>query len=104
MANWKYRLRTGKCLRQAIDMEDYEKVVANLKECYQELYRTVPDGMFDGDDLEEAFEELDYIEGTVWSFYNEDDMVEEDEVLSEIDYHLGEFYTLCDNLGVWVEV
>jgi len=101
MAGWKYRLESGKALRQAIDMEDYEKVVEGLRCLYREIHKVVPE-MYDEDDLQNTMDDLDMLEGTVYGYQEED--VDEDELVEEIDYALGEVYDLCDTYRLWVEV
>ena len=37
MKEWKYTLKNGKILREAINEENYEKILKTLKECYTEI-------------------------------------------------------------------
>ena len=82
---WNYTLKCGKALRDAIKAEDIPEIFNQLKRAYQEL---LAKGLIDEYDYEEYTEDFE--------FYSD----EEDE--ETVDYELGDFYDLCDNLGVWV--
>lgn len=86
---WSYTLRNGANLRDAIDAEDYYGIIESLKKCYQELLDAE---IIDEDDYETYVEDFEYID------------VDDEDAEEEIDFQLGEFYDLCDNLGVWVSM
>ena len=91
MANWNYTIRKGKALREAIYAEDIEQVVKCLLECYKELLKKLSDEDRDwkGFDIEDAI--------GILTDYEADD---EDNV----NYHLEEFYAICDSIGVWIAI
>ena len=86
MARWKYQLKCGKELRKAIDGGNYKRVINVLDHAYDELLRV---GLIDEDDLMQYTEEF--------VIYDADGLDEDD-----VNYELGEFYDLCDNVGVWI--
>ena len=89
MARWKYTLRFGKNLREAIDNEDVEAVVICLIACYRELLNQMNE-----DDKD--FYELD-IEDAIFNLDNFDEG-------EDVDDYLAYFYDLCDDLGAWVAI
>ena len=91
MGKWKYTLRFGKALREAIKAEDTAMVVKCLIACYRELLNKLSDedkGWKEWD-IEDGIECLEAYDG-------------EDE--DEIDYYLAEFYDICDDVGAWVAI
>lgn len=94
MARWNYIIASGVALREAIDDENVEQTVKCLLFCYKELESKLSeeDKDWEGFDIEEAVEALDYI----------DRMGVEDEDEEEINDHLENFYDLCDRLGAWI--
>ena len=84
---WNYTLKSGKALRQAIADEDYEAVKERLIAAYKEINEAMPD-IYDEDDLAYDISNLEVMD------------LDED----EIDYALSDFYDLCDNLGIWVDI
>lgn len=98
---WKYTLKSGKALRNAINEDDNIETLNVLKTCYQEINRAMPD-LYDEGDLENDIEDIDnQIDNCV--NYEDYDMTEED-VEDEINYLLSNFYDLCDNLSIWVDI
>ena len=95
MAKWEYTLKNSKALRSAIDEEDYYGIVEALKDSYTEIHQALPD-VYDEDDLERDIEELDIL---LENLEDSDGGAED-----EVDYALNEFYDLCDNIRVWVEI
>ena len=86
MANWNYIIHKGKALREAIYAEDIEQVVKCLLACYKELYDKLSDEDRDwkGLDIEDTI-------GTLTNYETDD-----------VDYHLEEFYAICDTVGAWI--
>ena len=87
---WRYELKNGKNLRAAINNEDAEQVVVELRKCYDELRDA---GIIDDDDYERWVEEgLDLLDSEDEDFYD------------SVDWELDQFYDLCDNIRVWVNL
>lgn len=93
MAKWKYTIRWGKELREAIEAEDTAMVAKCLICCYRELLNE----MSDEDKEWKACTIEDSIE--VLAFYAIDPDDEDN-----IDYYLEEFYDICDDVRAWVEI
>lgn len=90
-SRWGYTLKCGKDLRSAIQSEDPREVLTQLERAYNEL-RTA--GLIDDDDYESYTEDFElYGDFSDW-----------DDPEETIDYELSNFYDLCDNLGVWIDV
>lgn len=96
---WKYELRSGLNLRNAIKDDDNESTLIALKECYKEINKVMPkeygEDEFDGV-LAEIDNQIDNCNN-----YTDYDMTEDD-IQREINYMLSEFYDLCDYLRIWV--
>lgn len=98
MKEWKYTLKNGKILREAIKEEDYEKILRTLKECYTEILDFfVKEGLTELEDRDDEYEE--YTENIDMLLEDIDNIEEE-----EIDYELSLFYDLCDNTNIWIEL
>lgn len=92
MAKWKYTIKSGVSLREAIDNEDTEQAVKCLLSCYKELL----------DKLNE-WDEQDYetdIHDSIGVLMAYELCSDDDEDF--INDALAEFYDLCDELGAWV--
>ena len=87
MGKWKYTLKLGIQLRDAIESEDVDAVVAALITCYRELQVMLSD-----DDKELI--EFD-IEDAIYNLEN----IDPDE---DIDDYLECFYDICDNVRIWI--
>ena len=99
MAEWRYTLKNGKALREAIEDEDFAAVLDNLAKCCTEIYDKFPDEYWQyDDDIEDISNQMDNLEN-----YEDYDMTYED-VEDEINYLLSNFYDLCDGLRIWVEL
>lgn len=99
MANWKYKLVTGKALRDAIDNEDSKNTLNCLRKCYEEIHKLMPD-LYDEDDLADDISEIDNQLDNLEN-YEEYDMTEED-CQDEINYLLQDFYDYCDDNRIWI--
>lgn len=98
MKEWKYTLKNGKILREAIKEEDYEKILITLKECYIEILDFfVKEGLTELENRDDEYEE--YIEN-INVLLGDVDIIEED----DIDYELSLLYELCDNTNIWIEL
>ena len=94
MGQWKYTLKSGKALRNAIDEEDYEGIIDGLVACFSELNKALPDD-YDADELDSDLADIDGIRDT---------LDEGDDIEDELNYKLDELYDLCDALKVWVDL
>ena len=101
MRKWTYKLMTGKQLRQAISDDDMTATLDALKECWKEISKAMPD-VYDADDLENDLEEIDNQLDNCGNY--EDYSMTEDDVQDEINYMLRQFYDLCDDLRIWVDL
>ena len=98
MKEWKYTLKNGKILREAIKEEDYEKILRTLKECYTEILDFfVKEGLTELEDRDDEYEE--YIEN-INVLLGDVDTIEED----DINYELSLLYEMCDNTNIWIEL
>lgn len=89
MANWRYTLKCGSALREAIADEDYDRVLDNLKTAWTEIHTQFPDEYADYE-LENDLEDIEAIR--------------EDTSEEEIDYLLSNLYDYCDATRIWVEL
>ena len=89
MAKWKYTLRFGKNLREAIDEGSVEAVVKCLIACYRELQIKLSDE-------DKELVEFD-IEDAIFNLENFD--MDED-----VDDYLECFYDLCDDVRAWIGI
>lgn len=101
MNRWKHTLKNGKKLREAINNDDNIQTLEALKECYKEINR-IMSSLFDDDDLENVLSEIDNQLDNCENY--EDYDMTEDDVQDEINYLLRQFYDLCDNLRIWVDL
>jgi len=95
MTRWRYTLKFGEALRNAIDEENYEDIISGLVACFTELHKALPDDYSDYE-LECDLADISAIKDDF------DDYGESDDVEDEINYKLEELYDLCDGLKVWV--
>lgn len=101
MAKWRYILKNGKALRDAINKDSNEETLEALRKCYEEIHEAMPDEYTEEDlyrDIDEIENQLDNCEN-----YEDYDMTEDD-VQDEVNYLLSNFYDLCDGLRIWVEL
>lgn len=92
MAKWRYTLKFGEALRNAIYDEDYEAILDALVACFTELNQALPED-YDEDELERDLEDISAIKEN----FDDGEDIEDD-----INYKLDELYDLGDNLLVWV--
>jgi hypothetical protein len=101
MAKWKYTLKNGKALRNAINKDSNEETLEALRKCYEEIHEAMPDEYTEEDlyrDIDDIENQLDNCEN-----YFDYDMTEDD-VQDEVNYLLSNFYDLCDGLRIWVDL
>lgn len=101
MNRWKHILKNGKNLREAINDDDNVQTLEALKECYKEINRIMLSA-FDDDYLENVLSEIDNQLDNCENY--EDYDMTEDDVQDEINYMLRQFYDLCDDLRIWVDL
>lgn len=95
MKKWKYTLKNGIALREAIDKEDMKRVLEILLDCYDEIMNYfVKEGYTEPEDRNYEYE--NYTEDIIMELNSE----EYDEDL--INWLLSEFYDLCDIYNIWV--
>lgn len=101
MANWKYRLKTGSDLREAISDENYEDVLKYLENSWREINKQFPND-YEDDELNDDIADIENERDNLYN-YEDYDMTIED-VEENINYLLSNFYDYCDNMGIWVEM
>ena len=106
MANWRYKLeREGKILRELInDAETMGDIVAIYKQliiCLESWKKKLLN--IDKEDWEYEIETM--IEDLEYACPDfEDSEISYEEASDNLDYHLEDFYNLCDSAGVWIGV
>lgn len=98
---WKYKLKNGKALRDAVDSDDFDEILTQLANCWREINQYMPDA-YGEDDLEKDLDEIENQRDSLEN-YDDYDMSYED-VEEEINYLLNDFYEFCDNTRIWVEL
>lgn len=95
MARWKYTLKSGSALREAINNDDMEQVVKCLLLCYRELLDKL-------DEWDEADYEIDIQDsiGVLMAYELCPDEDDEDYLNDKLE----EFYDLCDEIRAFVEL
>lgn len=86
MSKWRYTLKAGKELREAIIAEDTEGTLKALGKAWEEIHAQFPDE-YDECDLTNDLDNIEMVE-------TEDN--------DEINYLLDELYDYCDNTRIWV--
>ena len=99
MANWKYKLKSGKALRDAINAEDNVDTLNALRACFEEIHQAMPD-MYDEDELEDDINEIENQLDNCENYVDYDMTL--DDVEDAINYMLNGFYDLCDGYRIWV--
>lgn len=94
--NWKYKIKNGSALREAIDNEDVEQVVKCLLSCCIELNRKLR-----GEDKSNYTLELDDIFTGLTCLELDEDEEENEEVINN---YLYDFYDICDDVKAFVEL
>ena len=92
---WSHELQSGRMLRKAIQSGDMASVLKALLSCYEELRDAEIIDEYDFERYTEDFELYLYDD------FDEDSWDDPEEL---VDYELGEFYDLCDNLNVWIPI
>jgi len=101
MANWKYRLKVGSDLREAISDENYEDVLKYLEKAWREINKQFPED-YEEDELNEDIADIENERDNLLN-YEDYDMKMED-VEENINYLLTNLYDYCDNMGIWIEI
>lgn len=101
MSNWKYKLKSGRALRNAINDNDYRGTLTQLRNCWKEIHEQFPDD-FDEDELEDLYDDINNALDNVQNA-NEYDLSEED-IEDEINYFLNDLYDFCDALKIWIKL
>lgn len=95
MAHWKYTLKSGSALREAIYNNDMEQVVKCLLLCYKELLDKL-------DEWDEADYEIDIQDsiGVLMAY----ELCPDEDDKDYLNDKLEEFYDLCDEIRAFVEL
>lgn len=101
MANWKYRLKTGSDLREAISDENYEDVLKYLEKSWREINKQFPND-YEEDELNEDIADIANERDNLYNY--EDYDITMDDVEENINYLLTNLYDFCDNMGIWIEI
>lgn len=101
MAKWKYTLKSGIELRDAIDREDYSDVLDILKVCFAEINKVMPQ-YYSKDDLEEDLFEVEDYRDTLENY--EEYNMSYDDACDNINYLLNKLYDICDDLRIWIDL
>ena len=101
MTNWKYRLKVGSDLREAINDENYEDVLKYLEKAWREINKQFPED-YEEDELNEDIADIANERDNLYN-YEDYDMTIED-VEENINYLLSNLYDYCDNMGIWIEI
>ena len=101
MTNWKYRLKVGSDLREAINDENYEDVLKYLEKAWREINKQFPED-HEEDELNEDIADIANERDNLYN-YEDYDMTIED-VEENINYLLSNLYDYCDNMGIWIEI
>ena len=103
MANWWLTVNKDLSFRKALEQEDKDKVIEEVKNICNEVIETCngiepkPNHTIDVEYVKEEFEELlEEIKDT-----EEDGMLEEFE---DINYYLDELYDLCNNTRIFIAI
>jgi hypothetical protein len=97
MRKWKYTLKNSKKLRNAIKEENYNDVLQILLICYREVINYfIYKGITKSEDFED---EYNYYTENIQDMINYGCFDEND-----INYELNDFYDLCDNTNIWIEL
>lgn len=89
MANWRYTLKCGTELREAIRDEDHDRILENIEIAWKEIHKRFPD---------------EYEDYELYSDLEDIACVMEDPSEEEIDYLLSNLYDYCDATRIWVEL
>lgn len=103
MRQWKYTLKNSKLLRNAIKNENYLEILKELIKSYKQIVKIeIKDGIISMSEEENTLNDYisdiqDYIDYELMDIENTNQ--EED-----INYFLNDFYDLCDNLNIWINL
>lgn len=101
MTKWKYRLKTGSDLREAISNENYEDILKYLEKSWREINKQFPND-YEDDELNNDIADIENERDNLLN-YEDYDMTMED-VEENINYLLSNLYDYCDNMGIWIEI
>lgn len=107
MKKWNYKLEEeGKELRKLIDEEKPAEIIEQLQKCYNSLSNLLSeeDKEYYESDIEDA---MNLIEGEADIIRNNPEELEDfgfENVEELVDERLREFYDICDNARVWIQL
>ena len=91
--NWKYKLKSGLSLREAIYKDDAEQTAKCLLFCCVELNRKLR-----GEDKSDYALELEDMQSSLECFEVDEDAED------NLNCYLADFYDICDSVGAWIEI
>ena len=83
---WKFTLPNSKALRKAIEDEDSDNILREIVKAYEWMSTALNEDMTA--EIENVTDDIEC------QAFDED----------SVNYHLGDFFDICDARGVWVEV
>ena len=86
---WRYTVKSGSKLREAIDGGNLEEILDNLEEVWREIHNRFPKE-YDEYDLENDLSDIDG--------------VREDGDEEDVDMLLSDLYDYCDNMRLFIEL
>ena len=101
MANWKYRLKTGLDLREAINDENPEEVLKCLEKSWREINKQFPND-YEDDELNDDMADIENERDNLLNYEDYDMTIEY--VEENINYLLNNFYDYCDNMRIWIGI
>lgn len=101
MAKWRYTLKIGPDLRDAISNENYEEILNYLEIAWKKINEKFPDE-YEEDELIEDLADIDNERENLLNF--ESYGLDFEEVIENIDYLLNNLYEYCDNTRIWIEI
>ena len=91
--NWKYKIKAGSALREAINNEDILKTAECLRNCCIELNRKLR-----GKDKSVYNYQLEDMRDSLWNYEVDEDAEE------NLTCYLADLYDICDDVMAWIEL
>ena len=94
MAQWKYTIKSGKALREAIEDGDTDATIECLIKCFRELWEKLSE-----EDLEDYEIDIEEVVNALNVYMPSDE--DDTEIIDE---YLDEFYRICDDVRAWISL